>query len=370
MSALNWVEVELSAIRGNLKRLAAQAGDAGVMAVVKANAYGHGAAAVGAAAQAAGAAWLGVARPGEALALRAAGIGAPILVLGYTPPAMAYQAIGQNLTLAVFDPETAAAYAAAGHAMGRHARVHVKLDTGMGRLGVAAEDGPAFVRALHGMKGLEIDGLFTHFAASDTNSLASAQAQMARFEGALQAITAAGMRPRWVHAANSAAIWRLPAARYNLVRAGVALYGLDPSPEAPCPPGFSPALSWKARVVQAKTLPPGHGVSYGAEYVTPTTESVAVVPAGYADGYRRAPKSANEVLIGGRRAPVRGRVCMDQVIVGVNDVPGVRVGDEVVLLGGQGAERITAEDLARRWGTINYDVVSGIMARVERNYLG
>ena len=369
MSPLNWVEIDLAAIRGNLKRLAALAGEAGVMAVVKANAYGHGAAAVGAAAVAAGAAWLGVARPDEALALRAAGIGAPILVLGYTPPDMAAQAIGQDLTLAVFDAETAAAYAAAGRAVGRPARVHAKLDTGMGRLGIAAEDGPAFVRALHGQAGLVVDGLFTHFAASDTASLASAQAQAARFEAALQAVGAAGLRPRWVHAANSAAIWRLPEAHYNLVRAGVALYGLDPSAEAPCPSGFRPALSWKAQVVQVKTLPAGHGVSYGAEYVTQATETVAVVPAGYADGYRRVPKGVNEVLIGGRRVPVRGRVCMDQLVVGVDGAPGVRVGDEAVLLGQQGAERITADDLARRWGTINYDVVSAIMARVARVYV-
>jgi len=368
MTALNWVEVDRSAIRGNLRRLAALAGEAGVMAVVKANAYGHGAEAVSEAAADAGAAWLGVARPDEAFALRAAGIGAPILVLGYTPPDVVDQAISQNLTLAVFDAETAAAYAAVGHAMGQQARVHVKLDTGMGRLGVAAEDGPAFVRALHGLAGLLVDGLFTHFAASDMASLASTQKQVARFDTALQALGAAGLRPRWVHAANSAAIWRLPAARYDLVRSGIALYGLDPSAEAPCPAGFRPALSWKAQVMQVKTLPPGHGVSYDAEYVTKTTETVAVVPTGYADGYWRVPKGVNEVLIGGRRAPVRGRVCMDQVIVGVNNVPGVKVGDEVVLLGQQGAERITADDLARRWGTINYDVVSGIMARVERVY--
>ena len=367
-SPLNWVEVDLSAIRGNLKRLVELASGAAVMAVVKASAYGHGAVTVAGAAEAAGAAWLGVARPGEALELRAAGIRAPILVLGYTPPDLAEQAIRQELTLAAFDHETAAAYASAARALGRRARVHAKLDSGMGRLGVAVQDGPAFVRGLNGLDGLEVDGLFTHFAASDTTSLASAEAQVARFDGALQALEAAGLRPRWVHAANSAAIWRLPAARYNLVRAGIALYGLDPSPEAPCLPGFSPALAWKARVVQVKTLPPGHGVSYGAEYVTKTDERVAVVPAGYADGYRRVPKNVNEVLVGGRRAPVRGRVCMDQMVIGVNDVPGVKVGDEVVLLGQQGAERITAEDLARRWGTINYDVTGGIMARVERVY--
>ena len=173
-----------------------------------------------------------------------------------------------------------------------------------------------------------------------------------------------------MHAANTAGVIEYPSARYDLVRSGIAIYGLDPSDDVPCPPGFIPALTWKARVIQVKTLPPGHGVSYGAEYVTTTTETVAVAAAGYADGFQRVPKGANEVLVGGQRRPVRGRVCMDQVVVGVDDVPGVRVGDEVVLLGRQGEETISASDVARRWGTINYDVVSGIMARVERVYRG
>jgi alanine racemase len=368
---LNWVEIDLSAIRGNTRRLVELAEGAGLMAVVKANAYGHGAAPVARAAAEAGAAWLGVARPDEALALRAEGLRAPILVLGYTPPELAHAAIWQELTLAVFDLETAAAYAAAARAQGHPARVHAKLDTGMGRLGVAAEDGPAFVQALHGLEGLEVDGLFTHLAASDMAGTAATLAQLARFDAALQALAAAGLRPRWVHAANSAGVMQYPDARYDLVRSGIAMYGLDPSDEVPCPPGFTPALTWKARVMQVKTLPPGHGVSYGAEYVTTTIETVAVAAAGYADGFRRVPKGVNEVLVGGQRRPVRGRVCMDQVVVGVaagGDVPGVRMGDEVVLLGRQGDETISAADLARRWGTINYDVTSGIMARVERLY--
>ena len=368
MSSINWVEIDLSAIRNNVKRLAELAGGAEVMAVVKANAYGHGAPGVAAAAVEAGAAWLGVARPEEALALRAAGIGASVLVMGYTPPEMTAEAIGKDVTLAVFDAETAAAYAVTAQAMGLLARVHVKLDTGMGRLGVAAAEGPAFVRALSALPGLAVDGVFTHFAGSDSADLGSALAQMARFEAALGTLTAAGLRPRWVHAANSAAIWRLPASNYDLVRGGNALYGLDPADEAPCPPGFRPALAWKARVMQVKTLPAGHGVSYGAEYVTTAQETLAVVAAGYADGFRRVPKSVNEVLLGGQRAPVRGRVCMDQVIVSVDHIPGVRAGDEAVLLGAQGSARISADDLARRWGTINYDVTSGIMARVERRY--
>ena len=366
---LTWLEIDLAAIRRNLRQLVELAGGAPIMAVVKANAYGHGAVPVARAAAEAGAAWLAVARPGEALDLRAAGLALPILVMGYTPPEQAADAIGHDLTLAVFDAETAAAYASAARSLGRRARVHVKLDTGMGRLGVMAADALPFVRALHALDGLEIDGLFTHLAGSDLADQTSTLAQLARFDAANAALSAAGLRPPRVHAANSAAVLKQPAARYDLVRSGITLYGLDPSGDVPCPPGFTPALTWKARIVQVKTLPPGHGVSYGPEYVTSDSERVAVVPVGYGDGYRRVPRGVNEVLVGGRRAPVRGRVCMDQVVIGVSHVPGARVGDEVVLLGRQGDEHISAETLAQRWGTINYDVTSGIMARVERLYL-
>jgi alanine racemase len=365
-----WLEIDLNAIRANMRRLRELAGEAGVMAVVKANAYGHGAVPVSRAAAEAGAAWLGVARAGEGLELRAAGLGLPILVMGYAPPAAAAEAIANELTLTVFDLETAAKYAAAAREQGRSVKVHVKLETGMGRLGIAAEEGLAFVRALAGLDGLVVDGVFTHFAGSDMADQSSALKQVARLNAALEALSAAGLRPPVVHAANSGAILRRPEARYDLVRSGILLYGLDPSDEVPRPAGFEPALVWKAAVAQVKTLPPGHGVSYGAEYVTTETETVAVLPVGYADGYRRVPKRVNSVLIGGQSAPVRGRVCMDQIVVGVSHVPGIRVGDEAVLIGRQGNEAIRAETLAQRWGTINYDVTSGIMARVERRFSG
>ncbi|MEP7357131.1 MAG: alanine racemase [Anaerolineales bacterium] len=365
-----WLEIDLNAIRTNVRHLRHLAGTAGLLAVVKANAYGHGAVAVSRAAAEAGAAWLGVARAGEGLELRAAGLALPILVMGYTPPAAAAEAIANDLTLTVYDLEIAAAYAAAAREQGRTARVHVKLDSGMGRLGIAAEDGLAFVRALSALPGLSLDGLFTHFAGSDLADQSSTLKQLERLDAALAALTAVGLRPPRVHAANSGAVLRRPEARYDLVRSGILLYGLDPSDEVPRPAGFEPALTWKATLAQVKTLPPGHGVSYGAEYVTTETETVAVLPVGYADGFRRVPKRINSVLIAGQRAPVRGRVCMDQIVVGVSHLPGVRVGDEAVLVGRQGSETISAEMLAQRWGTINYDVTSGILARVERRYLG
>jgi alanine racemase len=368
-SSPTWLEIDLSAIRHNLRQLQALAGPAGVVAVVKANAYGHGAVPVSRAALQAGAAWLAVARVDEGLALRAAGLGAPVLVLGYTPPALAPEGIAAGLTLAAFDAETAAAYAAAARAQGRTAAVHVKIDSGMGRLGVLPAEALALFRALAALDGLRVEGVFTHFAASDVADPAFTRQQIAAFDGVLTALTAAGLRPPLVHASNSAGLFGFPAARYDLVRAGIALYGLDPSSDVPCRPGFRPALAWKASVAQIKTLPAGHGISYGPEYTTTAPETVAVLPVGYADGYRRVPKNVNEVLIGGRRAPVRGRVCMDQIVVSLDGIDGVRAGDEAVLLGSQGHERLSAEELARRWGTINYDVVSGVMARVGREYV-
>ena len=382
MPNLTWVEINLAAIQNNLRRMQTltdtRAGTPfRVMAVVKANAYGHGAVEVAQAAAVAGADWMGVARAFEGLTLREAGVVLPTLVLGFTPPEGTRAALGADLTLTVFDFATAQAYAAIAHALNRRAKVHVKIDTGMGRLGIMPSEAIEFVKALRALDGLEVEGVFTHFAGSDVKlSLTpgpspagrggEALKQLATFEEVLRALNENNLRPPLVHAANSAAAFALPASRFDLVRMGIALYGLNPSADVPCPAGFTPALTWKATIAQVKTLPPGHGVSYGAEYVTQETETLAVIPVGYADGYRRVPASrnVNAVLIHGQRAPVRGRVCMDQIIAGVSHIPAAKQGDEVILVG----PGMTADEVAQRWGTINYDVTSGIMARVERVY--
>jgi alanine racemase len=364
MSPLTWAEIDLSAIRNNVQHMQALT-RTGVMAVVKANAYGHGAVEVSRAAVAAGAQWLGVARAAEGMALRAAGLAAPILALGHTLPDEAPRALAHAISLAVYDADSARAYAAA-RALGAPARLHLKVDTGMGRLGCRPAEVLDLMRFLQGLDGIVVEGLFTHFASSDLADQRPTLAQLAEFNTVLAALNAAGLRPPLIHASNSAGAIAYPAARFDLVRMGIALYGLNPSEAVPCPPAFRPALAWKSRVVQVKTLPPGHGVSYGAEYVTQTTETLAVVAVGYADGFRRAPKNVNEVLINGTRAPVRGRVCMDQIVVGVDPIPTVRVGDEVILVG----PGLTADEVARRWGTINYDVTTGIMARVPRVFQG
>lgn len=370
-----WVEIDLAAIQNNVRRMRALTG-ARVMAVVKANAYGHGTVEVSAAAAEAGADWQGVARVEEGAALRAAGQTRPILVMGYAPPVQAAAAIGHDLTLTVFDFDSAQAYAAAARALNRTANVHVKVDTGLGRLGVPLAHAPQLIEAVSRLEGLQVEGLYTHFANADFppsphgrgavgEEVLSAPAQLALFHAVLQSLPA---HPPLLHACNSAGALVVPEARLGLVRIGIALYGLNPSDDVPCPPDFRPALSWKARVSQVKVLPPGSGVSYGHEYVTTETETVAVVSVGYADGYRRV-LGLNEVLIRGQRAPVRGRVCMDQIIAGVSHIPGVRQGDEVTLIGQQGGQRLTADDLARKWGTINYEVTCGIAARVPRIFV-
>ncbi|HKB49112.1 MAG TPA: alanine racemase, partial [Ktedonobacterales bacterium] len=209
-------------------------------------------------------------------------------------------------------------------------------------------------------------GVFTHFATADSADQSYARRQLERFNAVLRALQARGLRPPLVHAANSAAMLALPEARFDLVRPGVAIYGLHPSDEVRLPPAFRPALAFKTQVAQVKDIPPGEGISYGATYVTTTTTRIAVLPVGYADGFRRAPTNWGEVLVRGRRAPLLGRVCMDQCMVDVTHISGVRTGDEVVLIGRQGDDEITAEAVARRLGTIAYEVVAELLARVPR----
>jgi alanine racemase len=239
------------------------------------------------------------------------------------------------------------------------------VDTGMSRLGIQAEEALQFVVSLPS-KGLRVEGIFTHFARADESDSSSVQAQERRFNLAIQALEAAGACPTLVHASNSAASLTRSSSRYNMVRAGIAIYGLHPSGECMLPDCFSPALTWKTILSQVKLLPSGRGVSYGHTYVTRKQERVGTLPVGYADGFRRT--AGNVVLVGGKRIPVIGRVCMDQVMIQLDSIPEARKGDEVVLIGDQGEAKLPAEDLAATWGTINYEVVCGIGARVSRLY--
>ena len=361
-----WIEVDLEAIRHNVGRLRQIAG-VPVMAVVKANGYGHGIVQSTRAGLEGGAAWCGVARIEEALVLRQAGIQAPILVTGYTSPLRVPEAVSEAIVLSVYNRELAGAYSAIAEKMHTRLRVHAKIDTSMGRLGVLTEDGVKFLYWLSEQRGLEVEGIFTHFASADEPHKPDTQAAINLFKELLDELEMAGLRPPLVHAANSAATLYYPQARFGLVRCGIAIYGLHPSSEAPLLEGFQPALSWKARLVSVKTLPPGHGVSYNARYVTSQEEQIGTIAVGYADGFRR--RLGNFALVDGRRVPVVGSVCMDQCMLVLDLADKAAVGDEVVLIGKQGETVVSAEDVAAAWGTVNYDVVCGLAARVPRFYL-
>jgi alanine racemase len=360
-----WAEVDLDAIRGNIAAILRLTGRA-VFAVVKANAYGHGAVPVARAALEAGAGWLAVARAGEALELRAAGIAAPVLILGWTPQAQLSRMIAEHVSLTVWEPAQLTAIAAAAREAGAPAQLHLKVDTGMGRLGADLEAGLDLARSIATLEGLELQGVFTHFARADETDPEPTFTQNEIFAGFVRQLTRLNLRPAWVHAANSAATIRFEPTWYDAVRVGVAMYGLHPSEQVKLPEAFRPALTWKSVVTQVKTLPVGRGLSYGHAYHTRGQERIGTVAVGYADGYRRI--MGNDVLVDGKRCPARGRVTMDQILIGLDGVPEVETGETVVLIGPSGRETITAEELGRRWGTINYEVTSGIAARVTRLY--
>lgn len=361
-----WVEIDLEALSSNVRWLA-QTTQKSVMAIVKANAYGHGSVQAARAALHGGATWLGVARLEEALDLRSAGIQAPLLVMGYVPVERMIDAIRQKISLTVWESTQIQAAASQAALTGDQAHVHLKVDTGMSRLGVQIDQAGTLAQMISSTSGVLLEGIFTHFARADEYEQQPTERQERLFFELLDSLHTQGIQAPWIHAYNSAAsLWR-SSNRVNLVRPGISIYGLQPSDECALPDAFRPALSWKAVLSQVKTLPPGRGVSYGHEYFTRAAELIGTIPVGYADGFRR--NKPNEVLVGGKRVPIVARVCMDQVMVQLDAVPNAHEGDEVVIIGWQGEQKITAEQVAARWDTINYDVVCGISARVVRVYL-
>jgi alanine racemase len=363
--------IDLAAIRHNAGRLVRAAGGARVMAIVKADGYGHGAVPAARAALEGGAAALGVATVAEAETLRAAGIDAPLLVMGPLVRREWGRAAAAAAEVAVWTPE-AVARAAAAAAGGGRARVHLKLDTGMGRLGARPEDVAALAEAAAADERVEVVGLMTHFATADETEGENAAfmgEQLLRFRAA-----AAGLRARFpgagLHAANSAATFREPAAAFDMVRCGIALYGCSPFGGDPAELDLRPAMSLVSYLAATKTLLSRESAGYGRAWRAARGTRVAVVPVGYADGYSRALSGRAEVLARGRRVPVVGTISMDQLTVDLGPGGEDEVGEEVVLLGVQGAERITAEELAALRGTINYEVVCAVGARVPRVHDG
>jgi alanine racemase len=362
----NWLEIDRDAIANNVRQVGKITG-VQVMAVIKANGYGHGILESARISAHAGARYCGVARVEEAFELRRSDFNEPILVLGNTPAEKMEEAIGRRTSITIFKPQHVEAVSAAADRAGRHAIVHVKVDTGMSRLGASPETAFDILRRLSECPSVDVEGIFTHYARADEPDDPTTARQEAIFLDLLGEVESSGLRPPLVHASNSAAMLSRPSSHFDMVRPGIAVFGLNPAPDLVVPDRFRIALEWKARLSYIHRLPPGTGVSYGHHYITAKEETIGVVPVGYGDGYRRVP--GNEVLIHGKRVPVVGRVCMDQLMVLLDDVPKAQVGDEVILIGAQDGDRITAEELASRWGTFNYEVVCGLSARVPRAYL-
>lgn len=361
-------EVDLDAVARNVAALRATVAPALLCAVVKADGYGHGAIAVSEAVLGAGADWLAVALVEEAAVLRRAGITAPVMLLSQPRLADLDAAVRFDLRVCVHTSAAVELLAAAARERGTRVLVHLKVDTGMNRIGVAPADALAMATEITGHPELELEGVFTHCAVADELDNPFTGVQFDRFEQVLADLAAAGIEPRLTHAANSATAIEHPRGRYDLVRCGIAVYGIPPAPGLAAPLDLEPALTLRAEVSMAKRVAAGEGVSYGLRHRFTRDTNVATVPIGYADGVpRRFGLCGGEVLIGGRRRPVVGVVTMDQLMVDCGDDP-VSIGDEVVLIGRQGDESITAEEWAGHLDTIAYEVVCGIGPRVPRFY--
>jgi alanine racemase len=367
-----WAEVDRSAIAHNVSQLAALAAPAELCAVVKADGYGHGAVEVSRAALAAGATWLAVALVEEGVVLREAGIEAPILLLSEAPADAVPAAVAAGLRPTAYSRRGVADLAAAARAAGAApVRVHLKVDTGMHRVGCPPSEVVALADAVAAEPSLRLDAVWTHLAVADEPGHPFTAEQLSRFDSVVAACDEAGHHPNLRHAANSAGAIEQPAARYDLVRCGISVYGIAPSAALAGRVDLRPAMAIKSQVTQVKTVAAGDGISYGLRHRFDKDSAVATVPIGYADGLpRRLSAVGGEVLIGGCRRRIAGTVTMDMITVDCGDDATVAPGDEVVLIGEQGGERIGAEDWADRLDTIAYEVVAGVGPRVPRRVVG
>ena len=383
--ALTRAEIDLKALAHNyreLRRLTDPA--AGTMAVVKADGYGHGAPHVARVALECGAKFLAVARFDEAVRLRQAGIEAPILLFGLSLPAYVGYAAEHDIRVAINSMASARMLSMEAVRTGKTLKAHIKIDTGMGRLGLMAdgltvdpesgEDVAGTVRDVLNIVSLpciEVEGIFTHFANADALDKTHARGQFALFARLLNALEKEGCRPRFRHAANSAATIELPETHLDLVRPGVSQYGLWPSDEVDKSLiDLKPVMTLKSTVIHVKSVGADFAVSYGSTHHTPRPTRIATVPIGYADGFDRVLSSTGHMLVRGARAPIIGRVCMDLTMIDVGHIPDVELEDEVVILGRQGGEEITADEIAGHVGTINYEIVSSLTSRVAKVYVG
>lgn len=368
------VRVDLGAVRDNVVALRARAAGADLMAVVKGDAYGHGLVPCARAARAGGAQWLGTAVLQEALLLRAAGVDGRILAWLAAPGERWADAITADIDVAAYAGWALPEITAAARDVGRPARLHLKVDTGLGRGGAHPADWAELVDAALAAQAdgsVEVVGVWSHLAWADAPGHPTIAAQVKVFQKALDLAQARGLRPPLRHLANSAATLLLPETHFDLVRPGLAVYGLSPVPDlaGPSELGLQPAMRVSARLALVKRVPAGHGVSYGHEYVTERETTLGLLPLGYADGVPRHAGGAGPVLAAGRVRPVAGRVCMDQVVLDLGNDP-ARAGDEVVLFGDAAAGEPTAQEWAEAAGTISYEVVTRMAPRLPRTYVG
>ena len=361
-----YAEVNLGAIRRNFRALKSRL-QSGVrmLAVIKADAYGHGATAVGRTLEQAGADMFGVALVEEGVALRKSGIRTPILVMGIAPEDEVVEAMQNDLAVTVDSVTTAGVLQEHAVAFGRTARVHLKIDTGMNRLGLRTEEVPEAATAIAHMDHLKLEGAYTHFACADEDDEKPSQDQLVQLKSALAGLRSAGLTPPLVHAANSAALLKITTAHFDMVRSGLALYGIRPCAAASSA-GLQPVLALKSRVAHLKRVRRGEGVSYGHTWTAPRDSTIGVLPIGYADGYPRALSNRGKIRIAGRLAPVVGAICMDATLVDLTDVDNPQVGQPVTVIEAGSESPLSVEAVAQMCGTIPYEILTGLSRRIPR----
>ena len=368
-----WIEIDLEALKHNVSTFKNRLSPGShIMGIIKADAYGHGASRLAPVLEEKGISRFGVALLQEAIALRDSGVTLPILILGHTSPEDYQEAVAHDLTLTLYTHEEARVLDKAARDVGKLARVHLKIDTGMGRIGfLPTDDSIEEIREIISLHHLNVEGIYSHQAWADNPDGSFAGEQFSRFQNFLNALSEKGVQFEIRHIANSAATINYPHMHLDLVRIGISLYGLYPDVEMARHPKITlhPMMRVKAKLVHVKEVPKGTPISYGCTFVTPRKSRIGTVPMGYADGIPRALSNRGEVLIRGRRCPIVGRVCMDQFMVDVTDLEGCDRGEEIVFLGKQGEETISADDIAEKVGTINYEIVSRMSPRLPRIYL-
>lgn len=366
-----WLEIDIAALRHNIREIASKVGGSSICAVIKANAYSHGAKHLVSVAEEEGCRMLAVATCEEAVELKKAGCVLPVLVLSPVAAAQYSTALRYDIRLPLFDKEAAFLLEQEAAALHKRAVVHIAVDTGMSRIGLRPDEtGAEIIRYIRQQPHIECEGIFTHFAAADTAERGFTEAQLGRFAAFTEALVAEGIDFALRHACNSGGIIGYPEAYYDMVRPGILLYGYYPSEQVRQDLiSLKPALSVKARLTVVKDIEQGTCVSYGCKYQAASRRRIATLPLGYADGIPYAYVNGGEVLVDGRRAPIIGSICMDQMMLDVTDIPNCAVGTEAVLLGTQGGDCITPEEMAAKCNTIKYEILTGLNSRLCEKYI-